>query len=149
MAKELRRSLPLAPIPIPELQALTTSPDPVAQFFGKSSQRYLTWWAANLGPAKPIFDAAVVWHLIRPEDHVCERVGFRLKPGSPALAVPGPSDLPDTFSPAFTETRQVSACTGFRSRQAMADYQRAVLSAVGGDGASRDEFRSAGRSTSS
>jgi inosine-uridine nucleoside N-ribohydrolase len=114
-------------LPITELQALATSPDPVAQFFGRSSQRYLTWWAAALGPAKPIWDAAVVWHLIRPADHVCQQVGFQLKPGSPLS-----NDVTDTFSPAFTGTRQVTACTGFTSQQAMADYQRAVLSSVSG-----------------
>ncbi|MDM4719441.1 nucleoside hydrolase [Micromonospora sp. WMMA1363] len=122
----------LVPVPLSRLRALTTSPDPLARFFGQASQPFVAELAANNFPGYPIFDAAVVWHLIRPEDHVCEQVGFRLKTGSPAITQPGADDVTDWFAPEFTDSRQVTARTGFTSPQAAADFQHAVLAAVGG-----------------
>lgn len=125
-----------APIAIETLRALATSSDPVARFYGQSSEKLLGELTGNGFPAYPIFDAAVVWHLISPQDHVCETAGFRLKPGSPATAQAGTTTstetVTDTFSPEFTDTRQVRACTDFTSRQARDRYQQAILTAVGG-----------------
>ncbi|WP_079175221.1 nucleoside hydrolase [Streptomyces malaysiense] len=122
----------LAPIPLARLRALATSPDPLARFFGRSSQPLVAELAAAGFPAKPIFDAAVVWHLIRPEDHVCRQVGFRLRTGSPAITQADDDNVTDWFSPEFTDTRRVTACTGFTSRRAAAEFQHAVLAAVHG-----------------
>lgn len=123
----------LAPIPIPELEGLASSANPLARFFGQSSMPRLTYLKeADFGPAYPIFDAAAAWHLIRPEDHVCQKAGYRLATGSPATAQAGEADIHDWFSPEFTDTRQVVSCTGFTSPEAEARYQQAILQAVGG-----------------
>lgn len=125
----------LAPIPIPELERLATSTDPLARFYGESSMPRLEMLKdIDFGPAYPIFDAAAAWHLIRPQDQVCQQAGYRLKTGSPATAEAGETDIYDWFSPEITETRQVTSCTGFTSRQAAGRYQHAILQAVGGDG---------------
>lgn len=125
----------LAPIPIPELERLAASTDPLARFYGESSMPRLEMLKEiDFGPAYPIFDAAAAWHLIRPQDQVCQQAGYRLKTGSPATAEAGETDIYDWFSPEITETRQVTSCTGFTSREAAGRYQHAILQAVGGDG---------------
>jgi len=123
----------LAPIPIPELEGLASSADPTARFFGQASMPRLDYLKeSDFGPAYPIFDAAAAWHLIRPEDQVCQKAGYRLATGSPATAQAGETDIHDWFSPEFTDTRQVVSCTGFTSPEAAARYQQAILQAVGG-----------------
>ncbi|MFE3632778.1 nucleoside hydrolase [Streptomyces cellostaticus] len=122
----------LAPIPLDRLRKLAASPDPLAHFFGQSSLPLVAELAADGFPAKPIFDAAVVWHLIRPEDHVCKQTGFRLTTGSPAITQASDDNVTDWFSPEFTDTRQVTACTGFTTPQAEAAFKQAVLAAVHG-----------------
>lgn len=124
----------LAPIPIPELERLASSPDPLARFYGESSMPRLEMLKEmDFGPAYPIFDAAAAWHLIRPQDQVCQQVGYRLKTGSPATAEAGETDIYDWFSPEITDTRQVTSCTGFTSKEAAGRYQQAILQAVGGE----------------
>ncbi|MBN0048425.1 nucleoside hydrolase [Streptomyces actuosus] len=123
----------LAPIPLDRLREMATDPDPLARYFGRSSRPLVDELAANGFPAKPVFDAAVVWHLVRPESHVCHQVGFRLKTGSPAITQAVDDNVTDWFSPEFTNTRQVTACTGFTSAQAEAEYRHAVLAAVHAD----------------
>lgn len=123
----------LAPIPIPELERLASSPNPLARFYGESSMPRLELLKEiDFGPAYPIFDAAAAWHLIRPQDQVCQQAGYRLKTGSPATAEAGETDIYDWFSPEITETRQVTSCTGFTSKEAAGRYQQAILQAVGG-----------------
>lgn len=125
----------LAPIPIPELERLASSSDPLARFYGESSMPRLEMLKEiDFGPAYPIFDAAAAWHLIRPQDQVCQQAGYRLQTGSPATAQAGETDIYDWFSPEITETRQVLSCTGFTSKEAAGRYQNAILRAVGGVG---------------
>ena len=120
-----------AAISTTDVADLASSDDDLARFFGEASQPYAEFWAEQIAPEKPIWDANVVWYLLAPDAYTCELAGYQLQTGAPISGTDGAA-LSDQFSPTFTGTRQVTACNAFADQAAMDDFDAAVLAAVGG-----------------
>jgi inosine-uridine nucleoside N-ribohydrolase len=118
-----------ARIPVSEITAMAKSDDALARFFGRASTPYAEFWKSAIGPEKPLWDANVVWYLLHPDAYRCGPAGYRLQTGSPNAG----SDVPitDWFSPKYTDTRQVTACSAFSGPEAIDRFNAAVLAAVG------------------
>lgn len=114
---------------VADLEALADSDDPATAYFGEASTPYLQSWSESFGDTKPIWDAAVVWHVLEPDTYECAEMGFDLGTGPAAdFADEG---IYDHLSPDYTDTRQVTGCTAFVDDEALAAFQAAVYESVG------------------
>lgn len=119
-----------ATIPTSRITALADGDNDRARFFGEASTAYAEFWEQVIGPRKPLWDANVVWYLLRPDAYECAQAGYRLQTGPPNS--PATAPVTDWFSPRYTGTRQVTACSAFSGPAAIDTFNDAVLTAVGG-----------------
>ncbi len=118
-----------AAMPVATVAELIGGEDPLARYFGRASQAYADWWSSILGPTKPVWDAAVVWRAVHPEDFTCEPARYELGLGAPNL---GSDDTHDWFIPDQAAADRVTACTSFVDQAAIDRMNEAVVAAVGG-----------------
>lgn len=109
------------------LDALATDESPTAQYFGRASQAYNTWWTSIFGPTKPVWDASAVWRYLHPEDFVCEAARFELTLGAPNLPT---TETHDWLVPDPESDGRVQACISFTSPAAIHRMNEAVLTAI-------------------
>jgi pyrimidine-specific ribonucleoside hydrolase len=117
-------------VPVERILALRESDDARARFFGEASAAYAEFWREAIGPDKPIWDAAAVWRLIRPEAFECQQAGYRVRL---ATAADPDADPALHLSPEYDDTRQVTACTGWSSEAEIDRMNDAIFAAVGED----------------
>ena len=128
-----------AAAPTSRILQLRRSTSERARFFGEASVDYVQSWEKSIGTEKPMWDAAAAWYLLRPEAFICAEGGFDLALGetpsgglvNTAAAPLEGVELHDWFSPDYTRTRRVTACTGFVSDDAEQVYLDSVFAALG------------------